>query len=301
MAIKEKLEKKVDREVLNFIDSVIKSSPNPELAKVILFTAYVDRKIYLESGCQMLQVCKEDFDKVLSHLKNSEIVSIMQEERDTEGRFRKAVNDSSVENYLRSELPYGKHEIIKDICLDESKTLKVMNSVKDLVQFNYSRTFKFEDLTKLRNLRKQIHRDLKTTRRIEAEYWHKVLGVPEQFSGFPSFVEENNPTKSEGYEVNDFHLIGKFNSPEEAFKIGFDKALGYPIASKAYQIEGRQEDKFTCAIKISKVGNKNYSFSLNNILWDVCIYYSHSPFAYREEAVQLMPKIQQRLEEVLES
>jgi len=150
-----------------------------------------------------------------------------------------------------------------------------MDSIKDIVRFDYNRelTFSLEGLEELRN---KSHEALKSVRKAETEFFYETLEVPRDFSRFPTFVRDVDPTTSDdGYKTrtNRFNFYAKFNSPEQAFKVGFDKAYGTLITPSAtsddelrglwhsFEIE-REDDVYQIKIPNTRYQSKEHTIPL---------------------------------------
>lgn len=293
------LQEKAQQLILEQINNAVELSHNPDLAKAVLFNASRDT-FYIKGAVESLEVPEDEFEKIVNYLVEQDIITMSSQYE--ESIFDHILNNVGVEEYLSSELPFGKRQILKREFVDEATALKTMNSVKDFVGFFYSKQFRVEDLTVLGELRKRSHDLLKQIREAEGEYWHNALKIPEQYGGFPSFVSENDPTKSGGEDINFFGLRAQFASPEEAFEVGFDQVEGYPLTIKF------QESKFLPkAVEIRKTTAVNekilskYNIFLRNICYDSNFYSGRAtPLAYRLDAKHVMPLLQDALEKELD-
>jgi len=287
------LEEKAQEFKLKYVSEAVETSPDPFLAKVILMMARYGN-LYLQSAAGILQIPEESFDETLTHLLEEEIVHLNQESENL-------MNIEGINSYLHSNLIFGPRDLIKKENLDADTTLKAMESVAELVEFGYSKGFSF-DLKLLRRLRGKAHAMLKPIREMEANYWHKILDVPEQFCSFPSFVGEENPTWEEhAGDVNHFTLGTKFSTPKEAFEVGFYDADGSPLLSKEYKYECVTAKTLPRAISIDRGENGTYKLELSNINFatNSISVYNYAPLALRKEAQEVVPKLQERLEAVL--
>lgn len=289
------LEKEAKKYILDKIHAAVESSPDSDFAKLILYSANRDN-FYLNFAPKMFQVCQKKFEETFNYLLDSGIVM-----RGNKGRGDKRYdcikNDESVNEYLSSELPYGLGTIIKREGVEDSVVLEAMNSVKDIVEFQYSRNFIFKDLSGLDKLRKQSHEALKQIRKAEEKYWYEQLGIPKQYGNFSSFVSENNSTNSR----RRFNFYGEFSSPNEAFRVGFGEARGGPRASRIYNKGYCKNNLLPFAIEVRK-DEKGYKISLENICYSVIVSdvgNGESNLDYLLEAKKVMPVLQERMERVL--
>jgi len=300
-----KLVKEHEQEFLEKINNYLLSAPNPELAKMILFDSW-DDGFFLQNASNTLDVPPKEFLENLVYLRENGLVypdDGGHRLKEDQKRFKKIKSSEGIEDYLRSDMPFGPSTLLDVEGLDRTTTLKAMNSVSDSVDFSYSKQFKFDDLTKLKGLREKSHALLKPIREKEAKYWYEVLGIPKQFFGFPNFVKESDPTWGDHGDIKYFNLRANFQFPHEAFEIGFDQASGAPISSNPWEDHMNEKRRyFPARFKVLRRG-EFYNLSLDNIAlntnWGRDIG-DKGPFVYRREAEEVMYALKERLEGVLE-
>jgi len=277
------------------IHRCVVESPNPSLTRAVLFSS-LNNQMYLNHGSETLEVEKKEFLGVVSDLEGRGIIQVKKEGFGETGEYDCIEPDELVGEYFRSELPYGPHKLIKREGLDVGQVRKIMESVDDLVSWDYRNTFHFDDLTKLRELRDSAHEALEEIRGQEAEFWYTELDIPRQYKDFRSFVGEKDPTKIDGYDTQTFYLRAEFDSLDEAFETGFDSVKGLPLAKKEY---GNLKT-LPPVVDVYEEEKDNYKFTLDNICykahWGM---FDKIPLAYRKEAEEIMPVLQTRVEAVL--
>ncbi len=296
------LQQKSQEYLLKHISDSVENSGNPDLAKAILFSTHEESSLYLERAPISLGVQEEEFMKVISSLQSSAILRIYHDEREGENhKFDKLMNNDGVQDYLKSDIPFGPYNIIGAQGISRGTTLRVMESVLDLVNFSYSKRFDLsvKDFAKLRSLKELSEKTLASVRKNEEDFWHTELGIPSQYNqGFNYFARIGDFTRRDGYDVTVFSLEGKFNSPSKAFEIGFDNAGGTPLASKNYG--ERIGNRLPAALDIQSQEGK-YRIRLENIAlksqrWGEAWIPS---LEYRLEAKKVGSELKERIEKAL--
>ncbi len=261
MVTQSKLKGEAKNYILQSIIDAVESTPDPDLAKLILFTSNRGDLYYNEKYREDFGVSKES---VLEHINLLKERGLIRTSEGVTEEFNKAIVYEEVKNlYLKSELPLGPYTVLEKKDVPEPKALEAMNSVKDIVKFYYSKSFIF-NVGQLTELKEEVYNRIKEIRKFETSHWYN-FGIPGQFSGFPTFVSEKDPTKSEyNTNVNSFTLNAKFLSPKEAFRVGFDEARGFPLTSKPYKYMNEDTNYFLNGISIHKKDDL-YQISLANI------------------------------------
>ncbi len=272
----------------NTIDTV-ESAPDPDLAKLILFTTDREDLYYNEKYRKDFGVSKES---VLEHINLLKERGLIRTSEGVTEEFNKVIVDEEVKNlYLKSELPLGPYTVLEKKDVPEPKALEAMNSVKDIVKFYYSKSFIF-NVGQLTELKEEVYNRIKEIRKFETSHWYN-FGIPGQFSGFPTFVSEKDPTDNKN--VNSFTLNGNFLSPDQAFEVGFDEAKGFPLTSKPYKYMNGDTNCFLNGISIHKKGDL-YKISLANIRYSA----TNIPnLNHNKEAKAVIQTLKSRLEAIL--
>lgn len=299
------IQKRTQQAFLQQVSDAVESSPNSNLAKVILFLSK-HSNLYVSRAPESLQISQEEFLATLNYLVGSQLIRINTRgfdfKEEAGQKYADVILEGGVEGYLVSDLPFGPNPLMERQDLGKDITLRVMENLANMMEFSYSRNFSFDDLTLLIKLREQSHIALDSIRKAEAQYWHEHLDIPPQFWGFPSFVSKEDPTRTDVYNLSRFELSGKFSSPREAFEIGFDSAQGFPLTSREYKSSATNQDfkKFPRAINVMR-RKLGYDIRLDNFL---SFALSDSIFegvslAYLMEAKELLPEVRERIEKVL--
>ena len=281
---KDALQEVATNAVVTHINEIIESSSNPDLAKALV----CKQGFEIEHAARVFHVPRDEVGRIVDHLLRCDIVTRREY---TPTHIEYVRNEAVARNYLGSDVPFGPRKLLERTEISEPLTLQVMTAVIDLVSFHYQKTFQFDDLTALRELREQSHQALEAIRKAEEQNWHEKLSIPRQFSGFPSFVSEKDPTLVEGYNKNRFTLHGKFDSPEEAMRTGFDSANGVfslNQLSPAYDLVVLEVKKG------SKEGN--YDLTLKNMYHTVNFVHDALPLSCRQEVRIATGVLQERLE-----
>ena len=293
------LEKKAQEQAIQSIHDFVTHCKDPTLARTILFTS-ASKALYPHYAVEELNVPVDEFHEMLTTLREHGFIEVKNEYDSS--RYPKVFPDKLVAEYFRSDLSFGSYTVLEKFAEPEVLQ-RAMESVDDLVSWTYSRGFSFPDLTKLRELGEKAHKALKPIRDMEAEFWYSELGVPKNYKGFQSFVEEKDITKCECYDNKWFVLSAEFDSPKQAFEIGFDNAHGFPKPKKEYKgfwaLPPAVEVEITGEIPeipgpSSKIELRD---SARQAYWGS---YDITSYSYKKEAEEIMPVLEQRLRSVLD-
>ena len=141
------------------VDGIIQSSPNPLLAKLILYQMQFDSPGWTSNNglSESIGAPQEEVDQVLTYLEENQLVRLDKKEK--RGRFIDWKWDvwrqDEVKPYLQSEIPFGPYDIIKKENMTDEQLLKAMESVADSVKFGYEKHSEF-DIEKLPTKLQQI-------------------------------------------------------------------------------------------------------------------------------------------------
>lgn len=291
-----KLVKMAENSLIEYIDKLVQNTPdNPRLAKAIL--SHLSQRFTITDTelKNSLGVSGELFDKVLNYLGECELVKLDPAEDSFEHeRMWDVEKVRDVDKYLESALPYGKRTIMNVYGLSDNQLLGAMDSVTDLVEFHYTKQIKL-DLTKLRKIRDESHKEFEDLREREREKIYKEFGINRRWSSsLLSFVNKVDPTQSEdGYDRDNFNFVGTFPSPSKAFKEGFYHACAdFPIPKEESQ---GKVAMINITLDRSKGGGDN-SLTLYNSLRNAA---GDKSFECLEMIEKTLPKIQSRLEKSL--
>lgn len=286
------LQEKSKELLLEVISDTIESCGNPDLAKSILYRSKFPGA-YLNLLPNSLGVSDNEVKAVVFKLLKGNLVNANLEKEED---LKQIYLDEEVSKYFETEF-YGPYTLFEKTGLNSDRLFKAMNSIKDIVEFGYTKNFKFP-IEKLEELRQQSHNALDLIKKQETEFFYESLGVPRNFkdSNFPSFVKSKDPTTSDdAYKrrINQYNFVGEFNSLKEAFKIGFDEAWGRLIINSASEEEDKRKG-FLSPIEIKK-DIEIYQLKLKNIRYSTMEY----SFPFQKEVQKKLETIQNKLEKIL--
>ncbi len=309
------LRAKIKKRIFQYIHEIVESSPNPDLAKAILYSAHFTN-LRQDIGAKQLKIKENEFGKTVDYLLTKDIISIKNSFNRNLKLIRLGDSKELIDYLLLSDLPFGPRHCFRKKRVDKNTMKEAMQSIEDMVRFKYERVFHFvEGLDHLRKLRNKSHDALYQIRKLEEEYLHKKLQIPEQYTGFPSFVSEEDPTSlAELHNECSFTLNAQFKSIEEAFHVGFEVASGYPISgwgiSRIFDETDKKNDYYSAiqrydinlpkAIHILYEG-EYYDINLENICYAANSNMSldNSPLVYRQAARIMMPILEEKLKKAL--
>lgn len=279
-----------EKSLLEEVERSVQSSPNPDLAKLILFKMHYESPEWSSNTvlAELIGVPQGEVNGVLPSLSESGLVKLKTESEQILNVRR--VED--VRTYLESDIPYGQHRLIEEKNLSDNQLLRAMNSVASDIVFIYSKRVELP-LNELREIRDESHKTLGVLRRQEKDKIYRRIGIKRNWiRGLPSFVSTNDNLKLLAYDVNWFNFYGKFASPADALKENFSNAdADSPIDDKGKF--GRVK-----MISISRCGEEANSLTLHNSR-----YYAAEgrDFDYQRKLEKILPEIQGNLEKALES
>lgn len=289
--VKTALEEKSKEFILEMISNTIESCGNPDLAKSILYRSKFPGA-YLSLLPNSLGVSDNEVKAVVSKLlKGNLVIQSLEKEED----LKQIYLNKEVKEYFETEF-YGPYTLFEKTRLNPDRLFKAMDSIKDIVEFGYTKNFKFP-IEKLEELRQQSHDALNPIKEQEKEFFYKVLGLPRNFKDFNlSFVTSKDPTTSDGYghkiRTSRFAFVGEFNSLKQAFKIGFDKAWGRLIINSVSEEDKRKG--FLPPIEIKK-DTGIYQLKLKNMRYSAMEY----SWPFQKEVQKKLETIQNKLEKIL--
>jgi len=270
------------------LEQIISDSSNPDAMISLLFSSRSGSP-YISTTVIQLGIPEKDIkDMVLGELMPLGLVKVY-----GEGKLQQFRIVDEVSTLIVPPLGFGPYDIIKREGLNQQQVIEAMKSVIDLVKFRYNKRFEF-DLEQLRELRPESHKALESIRTDEKMFFHTNLGVPKEYEDFPSFVSKADPTKSDGYDWRFFNLSARFDSPERAFKVGFDNIYGPLILKREYQTN-HGLTRMASGIEIGKKG-ENWNLELKNSRYRAAM---EGSVAYQQAVGEAIPVIKERLEEVL--
>ena len=277
------------------VDGIIQSSPNPILAKLILYRMQFD-----SPGCksnnglsESIGAPQEEINKVLPYLEENQLVRL---ERRSDRIFTDWKWDvwrqDEVKPYLQSEIPFGPYDIIKKENMTNEQLLKAMESVADSVKFRYEKHLA-PDIEKLRKIRDETHKEIESLREKEIERIYSQLELNKNWrGGLPYFIQGHDSTRSEGYDVSRFNLYGSFPTPAEAFNEDFDSA------SADVPLDNEGNVWRVHMINVYRRGDNANRLTLQNSRYSAA---STRSIKYLNQLDIILPEIQSKLEEALSS
>ncbi|MBU0957924.1 MAG: hypothetical protein KKF56_03905 [Nanoarchaeota archaeon] len=208
-----------------------------------------------------------------------------------------------LDNFLVSDLGYGPIHVfdLKELPMEKARTL--MKGVEDLVRFYYTKSFQFP-LEPLEALRERTKEEIEAIRRVERDFIHRNLGVPANYdSGELTFVYNHDATNVEGYSRSHFDFSGKFPSVDDAFKVGFDSANGYPVSGVKWvpRFFKEEVDTYCPGVEVRKIttdGSETYGFRLEINRWQ----YAHQiqPLIVQRDVKKTMDTLVERVGKIVE-
>ncbi len=276
------------------VEEMVQTSPNPELAKTILFTTACDPFTSNATLRDYLGIPQEEIDNMITFLGGRHLLKLSERipfATMPELKWDVRINDK-VREYLESELAYGPHVLIEETTLSDKRLLRAMSAVSDLLTFRYQKRVNFP-LDELREIRDESHRLLDILAKNDEGQIREKFGIsPNWETGLPYFAGKRDGTKIDGYDKSRFELSGQFPSPEDAFAEGFDEAK-----SEVPFPAGRRIGRIDLIHIHGREGSAN-TLILHNPRYGAA---AHRSMEYQERLAELLPLVQGKLEESLQS